>query len=196
MNDALKIENNDIMNKFQKTENILNDVQNIIEVSQKEAYRAVNTILSQRNWLIGYRIAEEELAGEDRAEYGVEIIKKLSKELTDKYGKGYDRSNLYHCVRFYKAFPEIVDTLCRQSNIRLSWSHYRTLLQVHDKTANPKRVFTYEMLMDLVWNEDYTYYSRKAVNNHVSNLRKKLKVAHGLPDYVKSVYGIGYKFEI
>ena len=135
MNDALKIENNDIMNKFQKTENILNDVQNIIEVSQKEAYRAVNTILSQRNWLIGYRIAEEELLGEDRAEYGVEIIKKLSKELTDKYGKGYDRSNLYHCVRFYKAFPEIVDTLCRQSNIRLSWSHYRTLLQVHDKTA-------------------------------------------------------------
>ena len=48
MNDALKIENNDIMNKFQKTENILNDVPNIIEVSQKEAYRAVNTILSQR----------------------------------------------------------------------------------------------------------------------------------------------------
>lgn len=39
MNDALKIENNDIMNKFQKTENILNDVQNIIEVSQKEAYQ-------------------------------------------------------------------------------------------------------------------------------------------------------------
>ena len=61
---------------------------------------------------------------------------------------------------------------------------------------NPKRVFTYEMLMDLVWNEDYTYYSRKAVNNHVSNLRKKLKVAPDLPDYVKSVYGIGYKFEM
>ena len=60
---------------------------------------------------------------------------------------------------------------------------------------NPKRVFTYEMLMDLVWQEDYTYYSRKAVNNHVSNLRRKLKIAPDLPDYVKSVYGIGYKFE-
>ena len=58
---------------------------------------------------------------------------------------------------------------------------------------NPKRVFTYEMLM--VWEEDYTYYSRKAVNNHVSNLRRKLKIAPNLPDYVKSVYGIGYKFE-
>lgn len=60
---------------------------------------------------------------------------------------------------------------------------------------NPKRVFTYEMLMELVWEEDYTYYSRKAVNNHVSNLRRKLKIAPNLPDYVKSVYGIGYKFE-
>lgn len=133
MNDVTKIENNDFMSKYQKTENIVEDVRNIIEASQKEAYRAVNTILSQRNWLIGYRIAEEELAGEGRAEYGVEIIKRLSRELTDKYGKGYDRSNLYHCLRFYKAFPGIVDTVCRQSNIRLSWSHYRTLLQVHDQ---------------------------------------------------------------
>lgn len=104
MNDALKIENNDIMNKFQKTENILNDVQNIIEVSQKEAYRAVNTILSQRNWLIGYRIAEEELLGEDRAEYGANIIKKLSKELTEKYGKGFTKTNLYSFIAFINTF--------------------------------------------------------------------------------------------
>ena len=135
MNDALKIENNDIMNKFQKTENILNDVQNIIEVSQKEAYRAVNTILSQRNWLIGYRIAEEELLGEDRAEYGANIIKKLSKELTEKYGKGFTKTNLYSFYSFYKYFPDIFHTPCGKSSIRLSWSHYRTLLQVKDSTA-------------------------------------------------------------
>lgn len=84
MNKVTKIENNYIMSKFQKTENILNDVKNIIEVSQHEAYRTVNTILSQRNWLIGHRIAEEELAGENRAEYGANIIKKLSKNLTEK----------------------------------------------------------------------------------------------------------------
>ena len=61
---------------------------------------------------------------------------------------------------------------------------------------NPKRVFTYEMLLDLVWHEDYTYYSRKAINNHVSNLRKKIRIAPDLPDYVKSVYGVGYNFEV
>ena len=54
----------------------------------------------------------------------------------------------------------------------------------------------HEMLLDLVWHEDYTYYSRKAINNHISNIRKKLRVAPGLPEYVKSVYGVGYKFEV
>jgi hypothetical protein len=120
---------------IKKTGNILQDIKSIIDVSQKEAYRAVNTILSQRNWLIGYRISEEELEGENRAEYGAKIIKELSKKLTEEYGKGYDRSNLYHYLRFYKAFPNIVDTVCRQSNIRLSWSHYRALIQVNDEVS-------------------------------------------------------------
>ena len=135
MNDVTKNDHNDIMNNFQKTDNILDDVQNIIEVSQREAYRAVNTILSQRNWLIGYRIAEEELAGENRAEYGANIIKKLSKELTQKYGNGFAKTNLYSFYRFYKCFPEIFHSVSGKSLIRLSWTHYRILLQVHDETA-------------------------------------------------------------
>ena len=135
MNEPIKKENTDIMSIYQKSENILTDIQNIIETSQRQAYHAVDTILSQRNWLIGYRIAEEEIDGADRAEYGSSIIKKLSEELTMQYGKGYDRSNLYHCLRFYKEFPEIVDTTCRQSHIRLTWSHYRCLLQVKDSKA-------------------------------------------------------------
>lgn len=92
-------------------------------------------MLVQRNWLIGYRIAEEEFGGEERSEYGLKVIKEISKELTKRYGKGYDRSNLYHCLKFYKTFPEIVDTACRQSAALLSWSHYRTLLQVKDPEA-------------------------------------------------------------
>lgn len=61
---------------------------------------------------------------------------------------------------------------------------------------NPKRVFTYELITDLVWNEDYTYYSRKAINNHVSNLRKKLRIRPDDPNYIKTVIGIGYKFTL
>ncbi len=92
----------------------------IIDSSQKSAYQAVNVALVYRNWLIGYRIAEETLNGEDRAEYGREVIKNLSKELTKLYGKGFDRVTLYRCYRFYNVFPEIVATLWQQSGNILS----------------------------------------------------------------------------
>ena len=65
-----KIGQNSFMDNFVKTDDILKDMCGIIESSQKAAYRAVNTTLIQRNWLLGYRIASEELQGEDRAKYG------------------------------------------------------------------------------------------------------------------------------
>ena len=46
---------------------------------------------------------------------------------------------------------------------------------------HPGRVYSYEVILDLVWQEDYNYYSRKAVNNHISNLRRKIKVAPDVP---------------
>ena len=102
--------------QYAKTSDILRDMREIIEVSRESAYQAVNLALVRRNWLLGRRIAEEELNGESRAEYGLEIIKKLSKELMKDYGKGFDRTNLYNYLRFYKYFPEIVDTACQLSS--------------------------------------------------------------------------------
>ena len=123
------------MSSYVKSDDIVRDMCGIIESSQKAAYQAVNSALVQRNWLIGYRIAEEELGGEERSEYGLQVIKKLSKELTSLYGKGYDRGTLYRCLRFYKLFPEIVASMGQQSHILLSWTHYRILLQVADEKA-------------------------------------------------------------
>ena len=62
--------------------------------------------------------------------------------------------------------------------------------------THPQRVFTYELIMELVWNEDVTFYSRKAVSNHMSNLRKKLKRTPDGLEYIKNVVGVGYKFEV
>ena len=135
MNEPIKPQNTDITSIYQKSENILTDVQNIIETSQRQAYRAVDTILSQRNWLIGYQIAEEELKGENRAEYGVSVIKQLSKELTKLYGKGFTKTNLYSFYSFYKYFPEIFHSLSGKSPKVLSWTHYRCLIQVKDEKA-------------------------------------------------------------
>lgn len=125
----------DMLQQVENTGDIVSDICKIIDGTQKQAYRAVDTILIMRNWMIGKRIAEEELHGNDRADYGVRVIKELSRELKSIYGKGYDRSNLYHCLNFYKTYPEIVDTVNRQSAIRLSWSHYRILMRVSDSEA-------------------------------------------------------------
>ncbi|MBR3722639.1 MAG: hypothetical protein IKN12_07705 [Selenomonadaceae bacterium] len=107
-------------------------------------------MLVVRNWLLGKRIAEEELKGSNEENYGLKIINKLSENLTAKYGKGFDRRTLYRCVQFYQMFPEIVSAARTQSSdeqnlqivhsmnaqfIPLSWTHYRILLQVHDKAA-------------------------------------------------------------
>ena len=135
MDNIVNMGQNDVMSNFTKTDDIMNDMRKIMEGSQKTAHQAVNTILVQRNWLIGYRIASEELNGEDRADYGAEVIKKLSFELTKEFGKGYTKSNLYSFYSFYKTYPEIFQTPSGKSAILLSWSHYNVLLQVKDKIA-------------------------------------------------------------
>ena len=96
----------------------------------------------QRNWLLGKRIAEEELQGEDRAQYGAEIIKKLSAELTQIYGNGFTKTNLYMFTEFYEAFPNIFHALRGKLDVShltsfslLTWTHYRILLQVQDPDA-------------------------------------------------------------
>ena len=124
-----------LLDGYTPTSDLLNDAKKIIEVSQKAAYRAVNLALLQRNWLLGYRIAQEELNGEDRSEYGKGIIKKLADELTASYGRGFDFGSLYKYCRFYKLYPEILDSVSPKSGTLLSWTHYRVLLQVEDKTA-------------------------------------------------------------
>lgn len=134
-NKLSNIEQNSVMDKFVKTDDILKDMRGIIESSRETSYKAINSALVQRNWLIGYRIANEELQGDKRAEYGAEIIKKLSKELSAEYGKGFTKSNLYIFYSFYKAYPDIFQTLSGKSEELLSWSHYAVLLQVNDERA-------------------------------------------------------------
>ena len=67
---------------YPHSDNFLQDIEIIIENYRKQAYQFVDTLLVRRNWLLGRRIAEEELQDNGRAEYGLEIIKNLAKQLT------------------------------------------------------------------------------------------------------------------
>lgn len=121
--------------EYRRTDDVLADSQAIIDQAQSFARSAVNVALVQRNWLLGRRIAEEELGGEDRASYGSETIKELAKRLTERYGKGFSERNLYSFVQFYRAFPEILQTPSAESPRLLSWSHYIELLRVTNDDA-------------------------------------------------------------
>ena len=114
--------------------NVFDDLVSIVEESRNAAIRAVNVTFLRRNHLLGKRISEEILK-DGRADYGAEIISKLSTFLTEKYGGGFEKSSLYLFVRFYQSFPEIFYTASKQS--LLSWPHYKAAnwIRGHDGYA-------------------------------------------------------------
>ena len=63
----------------------------------------------------------------DRADYGKQTLKQLSKEVTKEFGKGFSVSNLQIMRRFYQSY-QIQQTV----SVKLSWSHYCELLTISD----------------------------------------------------------------
>ena len=122
--------------EYRNTGDLVEDVKLIIDSAQRSAHQAVNVALVVRNWLLGRRIAEEELGDDTRQElYGRKVVAMLAEELTKAYGKGYTKRSLYQYVQFYRMFPEIVQMPTTQSFPRLSWSHYVELLRVQNPEA-------------------------------------------------------------
>lgn len=123
----------DLKTDVYETNDIMSDIKQIIDDSRNVVYKTIDIVLLQRNWLIGKRIYEEELKETRKENYGNEIIIKLSKDLTKIYGKGFERSNLYNYLKFYKLYQKIFDSVSRQSF--LSWTHYRILIKIDDAKA-------------------------------------------------------------
>lgn len=112
----------------QLTENYVADIRSILQKAREYTYRTVNSVMVQAYWLIGERIVRQEQNGQERAEYGKQLIKTLSVELTKDFGTGFSAANLRNMRQFYRSFPdfEICYTLCSE----LSWSHNRLIMRV------------------------------------------------------------------
>lgn len=111
-------------------EDLFDQISNLIEQARKQVQRSVNTAMVQTYWHIGRLIVEHEQQGESRAAYGKEQLKRLSGRLTERFGKGFDVSNLRNMRRFYDAFP-IRETVSPE----LSWSHYNVLVRLDNPSA-------------------------------------------------------------
>lgn len=106
---------------------LINEIGNLLEKGREQAAQSVNTVLVQTYWLIGRHIVEFEQSGKEKAEYGSNLLDVLSKDLTQLYGKGFGRSNLFYMRKLYLSFQNS-GTLSH----KLSWSHYYEILKIDD----------------------------------------------------------------
>jgi len=112
------------MSELKLYNELIQQIGELLKTGRAQAGRAINTILVQTYWQIGQHIVEFEQGGKVKAEYGTELLDRLSKDLTLEFGKGFSRSNLVYMRKFYLAFSKS-ETLSHQ----LSWSHYFEILK-------------------------------------------------------------------
>lgn len=105
MEEISQIKHNHLDETAPQVSELFQDACTIIEQARIYAYRAVDETLIKRNWLLGLRIQHEVLK-DQRAEYGVQVIKSLSKALTKRYGEGFTKTNLYNYICFYQYWPD------------------------------------------------------------------------------------------
>ncbi len=111
------------------TDSCENDIRRLLHSARNQAYKVVNSIMTQTYWLIGYRIVMQEQKGERRAEYGSRLIETLSKNLSPEFGGGISVAQLKNFRQFYLTFPDAQKgyTVCSE----LSWSHIRLIMRLN-----------------------------------------------------------------
>jgi len=140
------------INNKQDYSHLITELTSFIEQGRKMAVQYVNTALVVTYWMIGRRIVEYEQKGKERAEYGEALLKKLSVDLTKRFGKGFGYVNLSLMRQFFLTYPvkQIVQTVSEQSSkstiiqtpskilqtlstiFFLSWSHYCLLMRLDE----------------------------------------------------------------
>ena len=160
-------------------------IRNSVIAAQGKVYAAVNSAMVNAYWEIGEQIYKA--CGEnDRAEYGKNLLQYISDRLTVEFGKGYTVRNLRNMRQFYLMFP-IRHTLCTE----LSWSHYRILMRISDKTA---RDFYTEECAKSAWSvrqlerQIHTmYYQRLLASRDKESVAAEIQTTEPKPEYEKAI---------
>ena len=111
------------------SERLFSEVRGLIDAARQRVALTVNAELTLLYWQVGRQLQTTVLAGE-RADYGKEVVKRLSERLGEVYGRGWSEQQLWHCLRLAETFPDeaILYALRRE----LSWTHIRTLMYLDD----------------------------------------------------------------
>lgn len=140
-------------NDILKYNGLVDSIKSLLKDSRGRIVREVNQTIVFTYWHIGRYIVEYEQGGKDRAEYGKELLKRLSQDLTKSFGKGFSYRNLRKIKQFYITFSkwptlsakfghEKWPTVSAQHQLskvqeaysKLSWSHFVRLLRFENIT--------------------------------------------------------------
>ena len=106
---------------------VVQEIRTVLETARSNVARQVNSELLNTYWNVGRIICEYEQTLPERADYGRQTLRAVSKELTKEFGKGFSVSNIQFMRRFYQTY-QIQQTV----SVKLSWSHYCELLSISD----------------------------------------------------------------
>lgn len=165
------------MNNTMPSSNFLyTQVSELIQEARKQVASQVNTALLATYWNVGRLIVEDEQNSEHRAEYGKQVLKELSKRLTEAFGKGFSRANLQWMRLLYIKYP-----ICQTLSSKLSWSHYCELLGISD---DAKRSFYEQECINARWSFrelkrqiDSSLFERLLLSDGQANKEKVLQLA-------------------
>lgn len=116
---------------------LITGIGTLLEESRRSVARAANCFMTATYWEIGRRIVEFEQGGKRRAEYGDELLERLSHDLTERHGRGFGAVNLSHMKRFYLSWPteKIFQTLSEESRPGSGFEIFQT---VSEKSGTPQ----------------------------------------------------------
>ena len=143
---------------------LLSGMVSLIKEARRVSARTVNAIITATYWEMGRRIVENEQSGRRRAGYGEALLKKLSADLTSKFGRGFSRQNLQQMRQFYRTYPptEICQTVSGKSGKRQTPSGKFTLDALQDRFSLPWSA--YVRLLSLKGKQARAFYEEEALH--------------------------------
>ena len=155
---------------------MIQEITDLVNEVKSNLANEINKSIVYVYWNIGKIIVSNENKYNNRLEYGKEVLKGLSDELTKYLGKGYSVSNLKYMRMFYKAYPTF-----NEINEKLSWSHYCELMIIKDKD---KRSFYEKECINSNWSVrelqrqlDTSLFERLLLSDGKSNKEKVLELS-------------------
>jgi len=134
----------------------ITEIKQILKDARAKAYAAVNYSMVEAYWLIGKRIVEEIQQGGNRANYGEQVIKNISKALTAEFGKGFSERSVWQYRQFYQTFPKlpITRTMIAESKSTetVKSDKTRKTVKSNDNSANSvRRIQKVNFVSSLGW---------------------------------------------